>query len=65
MIALLVAIRIPEPDPALDAEFRSAGSDPPPRWFGLLLRRHGLARERLKRTAFVRRIGLSGRQAPS
>ena len=65
MNALLVAIRIPEQDPALDAEIGSAGSDLPPRSAGLLLRRYGLARERLKRTGLVGRIGLSGRQAPS
>ena len=29
MNALPMAIRIPEPDPAFDAEFRSARSDPP------------------------------------
>ena len=58
-------ILIPELDPALDAEIRSAGSDSLPRSFGLLLSRHGLAQESLKRTGFVRRISLSDRQAPS
>ena len=62
MNALLIAIRIPEPDPAFDAEIAATQ---PPRSFGLLLRRYGLARERLKRTGLVGRIGLSDWQPPS
>ena len=50
MNTLLVAIRIHEPDPAFDAEIAATK---PPRSFGLLLCRHRLARERLKRTGFV------------
>ncbi len=65
MNALLVAIRIPELDPVLDAEIASVGSHPNSPMFGPLLHRRRLAQERLKRTGVVGRISLSDWQPPS
>lgn len=62
MNTLLITIRIPEPDPAFDAEIAATQ---PPRSFGPLLHRHRLAQERLKRTGVVGRISLSDWQPPS